>query len=76
MKINDTELLQAIWTHQLKTLSTDVIHSYTGGMYNVCGESWFKTASAMRMSQSCNYGGITNVIGKQQLSARVKRLIP
>jgi len=73
MKISDEELIHCIWINQLRLLSTSVIHNYFGGSVGVvCNDDfWYSSASSGHV---CSIEKITDIIGRQQLRKRLKRL--
>jgi hypothetical protein len=73
MRIQDTELLQAMWDNQLRLLSKSVLHTYFGGKYGLVADDdfWFKSASS---EHRCSRRNITDKIGSQQLMKRIKDL--
>lgn len=73
MKITDKELLDAIWTNQLRLLSKEVLDNYIGGSISVCGESEFDyihTSSEHRMRRD----NVTKKISFKHLSSRLQKL--
>jgi hypothetical protein len=74
MKISDKQLLDAVWHNQLSLLSGGVLHRFIGGGNGVCRDDdfWFWSASSEHVSFIQN---ITKSIGRQQLRARIRRLI-
>ena len=73
MKITDKELLDAIWTNQLRLLSKSVLDNYIGGSINVCGKSEFDyihTSSEHRMRRE----NVTKKISFKHLSSRLQKL--
>jgi len=73
MRIQDTELLQAMWNNQLRLLSKSVLHTYFGGKYGLVADDkfWFQSASS---EHRCSRKNITDKIGSQQLMKRIKDL--
>ena len=73
MKITDEELLKAIWTNQLRLLSTEVLQNYIGGSVGVCGDrdEDYKYSSYEHIRSRCR---ITDKIGSQQLLKRLREL--
>lgn len=74
MKIHSDALTQAIWTLQLKQLSSDVLQRYVGDKYGLVpnDDTWYKNASDIHL---CERQKITDKLGKQQILKRVRKLI-
>ena len=74
MKISDKELLRLIWKRQIAQAATGVLHNYIGGTNGLCddGDFWVSASTDIHV---CDRGLITEKIGKQQLLARIRKLI-
>ena len=74
MRIQDRELLQAMWLNQMNRLASGVIHTYAGSAYGVVNNDnfWYESCSSEhRISRE----RITQKIGKQQLMKRINALV-
>jgi hypothetical protein len=74
MKIKESELLQAVWDLQIKNVSSDVLHKYINGGHSVAVNECFWRSSSTAV-HICSRQQITNLIGKQQILKRIRKMI-
>jgi hypothetical protein len=74
MKITEGELLQSVWDLQIKNASEDVLHRYTNGGHGVAKNDifWLSSSTSVHI---CSRHKITNLIGKQQIFKRIRKMI-
>ncbi|MBE0368257.1 hypothetical protein [Pseudoalteromonas aurantia] len=73
MKVDDSTLIQKIWTLQLSNLVTGALFRYVGNRYGVVEDNdfWLRAGSIHRTQRH----KITDSIGKQQILKRLRKLV-